>query len=778
MFFRLVLLCFCAVIPFSVSAQIATVRSGEHNEFTRIVIPIPLGSLWKVEQVDKTVTITIPGFSGQLDTSQIFELIPRDRVTDARSENDTLTLTLGCDCRVAPFVTRDRFVVLDIASRGTVLAAPLLEPSVVEAPAPELELVSDETQAKRKVTSPVVQLEQKEPRIKLPLLLNRNNSPQKTDVVPTDLPQRLRSSLSEFEQDALNAMQRRLAQELSTASTRGILSPSGRRSIDSLSLDEIDQNERITRSTEAKTQIPNVSRDETNNLRITSSIDAPAIDQNMQDNISMAGLSCPLNSEVDIASWADNQPFHVQVGKAREELFGEFDTLSKQGAIAFAKLYLHFGFGAEALGILSLDPDIIQQEQFLKDLAHIMEHGTAADNSTLSSLVDCKTDVALWAILSNKTLDVAYSVDPSAALSALDKLPVHLRKFIAPALSQRLLSHGDVAAASTALRNVLRLPSSLPSAAKLAQANISINEGNLDEGVDTLKDVVDDNALQSPKALITLVETRLEANQPIDPETAGLIEAYAKELRGSEIGTELRRAHVLALVKSGQFDQGFAAIQEFGGDTEEEDAVALRLQVLGEVTATAQDVVFLEYVYEQSERDFSRLPVRSKLALARRLFDLGFPAKSQEIALTAPEKPLNTERQLLLAEIELSLEQPDQALTSLIGLKGQETDLLRARAHLMAGAHQEASMFFEQANQPEAAIKSAWLAQPPDPAVLLDDPLFGSVLTLADTLAEASADPEGMLQRSDAALQESENARQVLSEFLSAPQLGIENPEK
>jgi hypothetical protein len=390
-------------------------------------------------------------------------------------------------------------------------------------------------------------------------------------------------------------------------------------------------------------------------------------------------------------------------------------------------------------------------------------------------LLDCESDIALWAILARKKLTVAHQIDPSSALRALNRLPIHLRQFLAPALSERLLSHGDTDAAATALRSLERLPADLSSSAKFAQAKIALDEGLIDQGEARLEDVIDDNTQQSPEALITLVETRLAANQPIDPTTAGLIEAYTKEFQGSDLGAGLRRAHVLALAKSDQFDLAFQALSELGGDGEDEAAINLRLQLIQELTTSAADVVFLDHLFQQSQRDIAQLPKRPKLTLAGRLQDLGFAAQAQEILAGMPLRPRSTERQLLAARSALALQQPQRALAELEELTGKDVDLLRAQANQMAGSYAQAYQFFRSAEQIQEAAQSAWLADDTTNLTLEKNPLFGPVLALSDQGIPGpdATDPNGMLARITATLEESETARGALRDFLRSPEIGI-----
>lgn len=758
-----------ASAPIGAFAQNLTVRTGEHENFTRLVAPIPLGGDWQVEQDGRKVTLSIDGFDGEFNTAGVFQLVPRERIISVISNPGMLTITLGCDCSVAPFVSRGRYIVVDVAEPGTELVGDPLEPNF-NMPEKLDNVVTESIAFSDAPVTPATT--RNETVIELALPLNPKRTRQSTShrLKPVDLPGRFRTPLPEGEQTALQETQQRLAEELSTAATRGVLNLLPGRALRNWAPISSGADEIVTEKRSAR---PTAAPESTNNMRVTSSNDIPILMRNSQEALSITGLVCASDIEVGVAHWADDRPFHEQIGEARQNLFGEFDKLDRKWAIKSAKIYIHFGFGAEALQILALDTTLAASEPLLVDLAHIIEKGSAPEHSSLSNLIDCETDVSLWAIIARENLDLDRVIDPRAALLALNKLPVHLRQFIAPALSQRLLSRGDTGAASTALRNLERLPSSLATAAKLAKANIAIDKGNFEKGARALEDVIDDNVAQSPQALITFVETQLAAKQPVDPETADLVEAFAKELKDSELGPALRRAHVLALVKSAQFDRAFAAISALDGSTEETAAVELRLRVLEEVTIAAEDVVFLEYMFEQDSVDIDRLPTRSKLAIVTRLIELGFAGRAEPIIAGIPPRPYVTDRQILLARMALMLERPGQAIEAVADTQSNQADEIRAQAQLLSGAYGEASALFRRNDQSEAAVSAAWLADDLDRRTLSDDPVFGPVIALVDTPTEVTGSSAGMLERSDAALKESETARQTLQSFLAIPLLEV-----
>jgi hypothetical protein len=746
-------------LPHALQAQSLKITSGEHENFTRLVVPVPRGAAWNIDQSGRIVTFSLTESNGDYDTSGVFALVPRERLTDIYSESGTVTVTLGCDCKVTTFVTRDRFVVLDVSALDVALDGNVIQTTD-----------ADGVKVGERIDNPLPG-----PSISLPLVPKRSGASFSPSLQPTDLPLRAREPQSVSERAALNAMQERLVKELSKAATQGVLtSDTGHPFHRGEQQDETGRD--VAEQAKPKA-LPDVSRQSANNMRVTSSKDLAPLQQTTLETLSISEQNCTTNEDLDVVSWADDAPFHIQLGQARQNLYGEFDRLDTYWAIKLAKLFLHFGFGAEALSILSLDPDLKTSESLLYELAHIFEHGKAPTNSNLRASLDCETDVALWAILAKEDLEIAHEIDPNAALRALNKLPVHLRDFLAPALSERFLSHGDTNAAASALRSLERQSATLPAAAKMAQANIAIDEGDINKGANTLADVIDDNVSQSPRALITLVETKHAAGEPITPEIASLVEAYAKEYDGAEIGPALRRAHVLALVKSGQFDQAFQVIHERGVKSEDPDAIELLSQVLREVITEANDVVFLEHLFAQDQRDINRLPTRPKLLLAKRLIQLGFPKRAEPVVTSIPDRPLDSERQILLAEISLELGQPQKGLAALIQVDSNEADIIRAKAHLLANEHLEAAAIFRKVQNTEAAQNAEWLADNIENGSPNADSIFGPILALSQSTDPTSTSVEGMLQRSENSLKESETARQTILELLLTPQLEIADLE-
>jgi hypothetical protein len=715
----------------SAVAEPVFVQSGEHVGFTRLVTRVAKEEAWSVEHTGRKVMLSLEGYSEGFDTSRIFELIPRGRVQRVEATKSTITVYLGCDCIVSAFDVTGGHVALDIISPE-------------QGPPPSAK--TSKSPHPRAMPSTVVKV---------------NVPPEpKNNMLSRDV-----SSAKELA--AMSDIQMRLSQELGRGITRGVLNPdhppppSRRPQIDTSTFEH-----------ELPTGLALDGADRpAANIRITTSMDVPSRSDSSQQTLSDQGLWCPPDDATDVASWGDTRAFDVQISEARLNLFGEFDRLNPDAAILLAKRYLYFGFGAEARQVLGLDPNLETEQRLLTDLANIMDAGASKSDISIQSFADCTGNISLWAFLADDKNSSGETIEPNILLLALTKLPVHLRQHLAPIVSDRFLVRGDPVSAATALRSLERLPDPLLPAAKFAQANVGITTGQTTEGAKKLLDVATANVAQSPEALISLVDTRIDSGDAIDPETVSLVEAYAQELRDSELGPSLRRAHILALIKTQEFDRALREIEALGKKNAADDVNEMREQFTRKLTETASDIVFLDATFQQVNEDLEPLNTDTKILLASRLLVLGFATSALDIVQTVPDRPRNQERQMLAARIALALNQPFQALADLLEASGEAADILRADAKSMAGAHQEAHALYQNANQQDAAVRSGWLAQNWRELTPPDTPIFGQVTELAGSILDPSAGQVGMLSRTTAILKESGDARQTIFDLLNASEL-------
>ena len=732
-------------------AQELVIRSGDHPTFSRLTVPLPVSQPWRAQQTANGVEVSFPEFKGSFDTSTVFLRMRQDRISRITKRGKTLILTIDCGCIASAFRAGE-LLVIDVADEGTSLAGPPIKGISTE---------------NKEVTIRRMRPVQKPLKSSLPWI--GSNSPfigsevdsiviaDKSDDVIGDLVGQPANRA-----ELLNDIQKTLVEEVATAASIGLLESN-------FSEPPVEIAATSSKVTLKPKALPIDIQVPSQNLRITNSMDKAHGHRDSALDATSIGLSCPGDDFLPVETWGTGDSFSAQIGPARNALSDARDRLDKNAAKHLAQTYLYFGFGAEALNTLQLDPSLMPELRHLANIAQILEQGSIIRPNTLSHFTDCASNVALWASLSFETIPKNAAVNIDAALRALNKLPSHLRQILAPELSKRLLQYGKPSAAATAMRSIDRLAGSPPPKVKMAQANLAINSG--DPAEDFLKEVIETNSEQSPSALITLIESKIKNNEALFPETATLVEAYAHELRGTELGSQLRQTQVAAMSQSGRFSEAFDELTSISPSLSPDATQRLQAIVFDSVFQAADDVTFLKIILSKKKSELEKLPVEISLNIARRLLDLGFAVQAQERLSMIGESGRVPEKQVLSARAALLLLQPFQAQAALIGVDTAQADLLRAKAKEMAGAYSEASELFSNNDAPSEAMQAAWLSEDWRELIPPNNASFGAVASIEQKSENLSA--LGPLGHANRALEESSQARSALTSLLNDPTLQI-----
>jgi len=731
-------------------AQPVNVRSGEHEDFTRIVLDIAPGTEWSLTSDTNGAGIRLVDHTDGFDTARVFEKIDRSVIAAVDSSSDSLDLQFACDCEATGFPVGDRMVAIDVSKAPEHIDPPqpmLTSPFVGQAPLRfSKEPRTQETvEAKRPVAST--------PNSQIPDMFIEAAPNIRADI-----------SAEETDLDALLLAQQKLAERIGAAASRGLLRPS---------IEELDLPDPVTRPhiDTAVFEAPTLAPNETpvgGNLRVSSSADIPQRAEDTFLTSTTLGVRCIDPGLVAVREWAPEAGFTTAIARLRSRLYSEFDRLDPDAVLELARTYLHFGFGAEALQTLALMEEIQREAPELRNLAEIMEFGHGRSTNYLTHFVDCDTDVALWAILSAPSVPPSRTINTDAAIRALSALPMHLRRFIAPELSTRLIGYGDEAAAAAALRGLERTEEPLGDPANLAKATLELRNGETVSAKARLSEIVSSNSEQSAQALIAYVETQMETKGKVDEEIATLVEAYAMELRDAPIASDLLQAHVLALAKSGQFDRAIDVMARVNAQATGDRVQDLRSSVLYLLTQDAGDDAFLRIAFEQGAAHASQLSPKTRVNMARRLTELGFFSEAETLLASSSELPNGSAAQLLRAQISLGLSRPAEALALLFGVTGSQADALRAEAYAQTGDFDTAHTAFSALGDQNSSLRAAFLSD--DWSVLLEpaEPVFGPVAQVAQTELRSDAALEGMLQRTSTALEESAQARRTIEALLQS----------
>ncbi len=735
-------------------AQELTVRSGNHPTFARLTLPLNADQKWDAKRTADSISVTLSNHTGGFDISAVFTRIPRDRVIAVESDSDTLSLRLACACRATTFRSAN-LLVIDVTDPGMPLAGPLIS----SMPASD---------AKR----PQEWIANRLPRrgiegIVLPWIGSSMPFWQDGSVSVSNDPKLMDARVAKAVSDRsmlLQRVQKTLIGEVATAASMGLLDSS----YTTPQTPEVQEAATFNSARTEPIPLPKSINTPQHNMRITSSVSKPTGHREADGYATGSGMTCP---EMNVETWGDDRSFAAQIGLARDALVNARDQLDQRAAIRLSQLYIYFGFGAEALDVLQLEPALVKQNAHLAAIATILERGAVTGPNPLAAYSECGSDIALWASLSFSDLPSGLFIDTKAALRALNKLPKHLRRILAPPLSDRFLQYSDPQSAAAALRSVERLHDQMTPDGVMAQAALSMDAGA--PAHEKLEDVIQTNSAKSPEALVRLVESKLSRDEPLPYETATLVEAYAQELRGTEMGNLLRRTQVIALSQSAHFDEAFSALDALLPSISPQNGLNLRQTILEHLAKKADDVPFLEHYFRQDRGMIAGLPSKVKLMLASRLMNLGFAAQVQTLLTGVPDRPRKIERQMIAARAALALQQPFRAQAALIGIDRPEAAMLMAQAKEMAGAYREAAEIFDELDAGDRAADAAWLSEDWKDMTRPETPGFGPVAVRASAGGPAPNPTSGPLARADSALEESRVLRDSIQNLLSAPKLQI-----
>ncbi|MFY0308535.1 hypothetical protein ACFMBG_01400 [Leisingera sp. D0M16] len=796
----------------TVQAQTIVTRSGEHKGFTRLVMRLPDGADWSLTQSGTTATVNIDAPEVVFDTSRVFNLIPRTRLQSLgqNSPGQPLRLQLGCECTVTSYVQEDGYLVVDIrdggkpapqpqySSAGSILpvttpaagggyrfsfsqsaaadARMALAAAVAGRSDPARSVRPQETlKAPDPATAPAVEEEKAAEDIVLPL--DGSRSPEAAEGVAEGalpgLPDAgMLLNMEETERAAVvRESEQRLLQQIGRAANQGLVSVAADGLPDANPVAGLDP---LGRSDRPLNPLDHMS--------VTSAIDRETgLMAALSDGSSEASHCLP-DRDVAIRFWGNESPFSDQIGPLRSALVREFDDISPAGVYALARIYLYFGFGAEARSMLAILPASEQgspDAALLKAMALLMDGAALPPSHPLSGQQGCEGNSALWGVLADGA--VKKNANSDAIQQAFSKLPTHLRVHLGPRVSKMFAEAGEHHVAEAVLRAVDRTGIAEVPEINLAEAAIAELEGDTEKVAEELTSEVAERTGNAPAALIDLVALSVKERKALSPDVPDLIASYELENRDTELGAELRKAQVSSLALMGQFQDAF---QELKGLTEHDGpgARAAALEPLMLLLAErADDVTFLQYglVFAGQATAAEAAPVAAPVA--RRLLDLGFADQAQELLNKLSLAPEDETRRLMMAEAALALDKPHRALVELMGLDGSRANRLRAEALWRNGEYARAGEYLLAEDEKDAAARGFWHSENLGAIEEIEPEegaQFGTVASVTTKIGETAQDPDSLppLAYARALVESSEGTRGGIADLLNQVGTALTTP--
>lgn len=708
--------------PAAVCAETARIISGEHADFTRLVVELPAALDWQLGRTATGYEFVIKGTTQPTyDLTGVWDRIPRSRLQAlwADPESGALRMTMSCPCHAFPFEYRPGMIVIDMrdgpAPKGSAfeLALDGTDAAVADA--------SEDTADARPFSGEGTVYNWLDP-------VNAGVSEAAASRPEIPLPT---GNVS------LNPLRDELLEQISRGAAEGVVD--------------------MTLPGKAPT-VAEVSRDSLPWSRIRIG-EMPGVEartlRTSEPQMQPDGSACQADDTLAISDWGTDEPASVQLANARAGLLSEFDVPDPEAVKHTMRVHLFLGFGAEAIQYAAfLDPQPADDDlRLYTDMARIID-GLENPSSVFSPMLNCDGPAALWAALLHTRLPTGPGVNPAAIVRSFAALPPHLRNHLGPELAEKLLDRGNAEEARMIRDAMARTPWVAAEEIELMEAKADLSDGNLDVAA-TRADAAIAGGADGIEAVLTLVEVAFRKGEPVTPDLAEMARSFLNETNGSDKEAAVRRALVLALGLSGQTS---AAMEEV-------THLPLVVSELWQVVSTrANDDSFLEFaVLPAGSQPPQTVPAVATM-VADRLVSLGF-AEAALVWLGPVDDTADPERRIIAARAEQARGDARRALALLQGLDGTAVESLRAEALVQLGTLDVAAAALRTAGEDEAAGRlMTW--QGNWARLAEDGPAAWQ--TAAGFAVAARPAETGLLAQGEALLMDSQSARQAVTDLLAA----------
>lgn len=524
LYFATILFCF----PFVANADVSSLRTGWHAEFTRIVVSIPKAADWKLGKVEAGYGLRIDGVEG-FELSGFFEKIPRQRIISARSiDPATLEIGVGCICNAQVFRWQPDQLVVDIYDGPPARTSPF---EVALDDKTEVELPSF---IQASLPPPRVTLDSISP------LVRREAAPP---------------SLAAFEEAIIGS--------ISQASRQGLLDISDP---DMLGAGSSKDSASSTMHPPTKFDSPEFTESEQDSTPPRLGIEVYAggsfLSQEDADELALnvSAAACWPDEMVDIKSWTDGEDFATNISSHRSRIFGEFDRIDHDAVTDLARAYLYFGFGYEAIQTMSIDSERTTERVALQEIAKLLD-GRSLTPNLLSEQRYCPGKVALWGFLAEqKHREGGRTIDHALLVRQFRRLPDHIQMLLGPQLAGQFLLVGEFEYADLVLVPAVTTEMATEFA-QVQSAEVASAKGRKNVSHDRLADLVGSEADIHPETLIAFINTGMQQERELDAATFGLLEAARFQYRKTDVASDLAGIHIQALTYDRQFQYAIDVLE-------------------------------------------------------------------------------------------------------------------------------------------------------------------------------------------------------------------------
>jgi len=622
------------LLPSTLAAAPIAVRSGEHTDFSRVVLTFSTSPDWTLGRTSNGYRLRIAGESRQFDLDDVFRKMTTNRIRAIRPTDGGLQFDVDCLCHIDAFEFRSGLLVIDVKDGPPVASSPFEagfssdEVAISERPSNNNPSITPHPPAEPislALAPGEVKLGQqfpKKPQNKAtdpPGPSSNPTSALKLDPVQQPAPE-LAASLRAYQ------MREQLLKQLGRASAQGLVAaPQAAKPVRN------SENELAVSVTSKKKEVKKAAMEEHLNFRTETQIDRDA-PMPEPPELTAIGVKCLPAELTDVSLWQGDSNAWENVVRARAKLSDEVDHISDSAVLNLVHAYLFAGFGAEALALLEAAAENSVDRDVLAEIARLMDGQSLEASAAINSQITCDTPGALWAALASDDWPGTDFANTSAILLSFSALPLHLRRELGPGLSQKFLAKNDEESARAVRNAIARADGEHGSKFDILEANMMARSGDLDAATGTLETVISRGDDNSPQALFDLMSLLLQNRKAPTRDMVVAAQALMFERQGSDFERQMAPILVQALSKLGEHGEAVQALLRLPtAEAELSDQVANNLVEL------EHDAQFLRFSFSST---FSKLDAaispKARANFSRRLRELGFDDKATELGVGDP----------------------------------------------------------------------------------------------------------------------------------------------
>ncbi|MEM7522250.1 MAG: hypothetical protein AAF360_00505 [Pseudomonadota bacterium] len=679
------------IISAGVDARAATVEAGESSGASWVRIAVG-GAPFLVERSgERQIDFVSPDGDLELDLSRLSANIAASRVASARLvSNDAgvrLRFVLECDCGFAAMVEDG---VLEIEIRD-----PENKTEIATPPKPSAERNRSTNNANAPLRSPIPQ----------PRGGRIAESQTASAATPSSDAGLSGGDSGSDTEDEVRLARRKLLEQLSLAADQGLLDFASKEARDlvpdapkpipaeepEVAADSVAPAEAAR--DDADEAGPAVATPSPPQPRPVDPLEVPvrartafekSFRTDRKDTIAQMA-PCVEDWRLDASDWPGEANFADELSAYRLTLLAEFDAPNPVAVTGLARLYIAWGFGAEARQLLDLYGEAAEDAELLRDLALIVDGRAPTDGGPITAAGPCSGPVALWYYAAGLRGDPQLTPKNinDMLLTALETSPNSIRALLAPRIIGDRLDAGDLAVASKIDQKLGRMQLDSGPALDLARARLLAATGDLSSAEDLFRRLGARSLPESQEALLLLLDSRRSRGAEISEDLSLALSEAAFLARGGVMERKLKIAEIEA---SALVDGLPAALEKL------DDALARRpiaraiLQDAGHAVLEASLAEDEDpFRYARAILDYApnisteQAGDAARIHIAGQLTETGLPNAALKILEPALSRNSRAAR-LAAARIRLSLDEPEMALSVLSGLSGGEAMSLRADA--------------------------------------------------------------------------------------------------